>query len=169
MTDNLSQDVGNTFPPTLNFVGKIVFAAGVLLVFFGPLVGLFGMVVGAYLGFSKNVVILNPVEQTYRDAITIFGIKFGKAKTYKNYPFLSVLRTKVSSGVYSQTNRHAKTSTELYYDVYFLSQSHRERVLIRRFKSNFEAKESAQELGKILSKSVVMYSPKVSAASLAKR
>lgn len=165
----LDEKLGAFFPPTSRFVGQITFVAGMIAAVFTPIVGLFFASAGAFVGFSKSGVLLNPGNKTYKYYIGLFGLRFGKFQSYEQFPYLSVLRTKVTSSAFSITNRNAVTGTNLYFDVYFLNQSHRERVLIRRYSSQFEAKENAQELGVLLSKEVVMYSPKVSAETQRRR
>lgn len=165
----LDGTLGSLFPPTVKFVGRIVFVAGVLAMFGLPLIGIFLMLAGAFVGFSVTGVKLFPAEGAYQLYIGLFGLRFGKRKSYQNYPFLSVMRTKVTSSAFSVTNRNASTGSNLYFDVYLLSQSHRERILVRRYSSQFEAKQKAQELGTVLSKKVVMYHPTVSAETRLKR
>lgn len=121
------------------------------------------------MGFGKLGVELLPEQGSYREFTKIFGLRFGKPKSFKDFPFLSVMRTKVTSSAYSITNRNASTGSDLYYDVYMLSQSHRKKVLIRRYSNLHDAKTSAHELGKKISKEVVMFNPIISAASRAKR
>ncbi len=169
MKDKLEWETGALFPPALAFVGKLVFAIGLVSILFAPLFGVFVLAVGGYVGFGKTGVELLPEQDKYREFTKIFWFRFGKPKSYKDFPFLSVMRTKLTSSAYSLTNRSASTGSDLYYDVYMLSQSHRSKVLIRRFSALHDAKVSAQELGAILSKEVVMYSPVISAASRAKR
>lgn len=169
MKEKLEAETGSLFPPTMTFVGKIAFIVGLFFVLFAPLLGLFVLLVGAYLGFGKLGVELIPGQESYREFTKIFGLRLGKPKSYKAYPFLSVMRTKVTSSAYSMTNRNASTGSDVYYDVYMLDQSHRKKVLIRRFSNLHDARTNASELGKLISKEVVMYSPVVSAASRARR
>jgi hypothetical protein len=165
----LDGKLGPLFPPTLRFVGKIVLGAGLLSIAFIPLIGLFLFLVGGFIGFGVSGVMLYPSEALYQEYIGLFGLRYGKKKSYLQYPYLSVMRTKVTSSAYSRSNRSAVTGADLYYDVYLLSESHRERILLRRYSSQFEAKEKAQELGVVLSKKVVMYNPKVSAETQKRR
>lgn len=169
MKNILDEKTGFLFPPTSKFVGQIAFVVGVLAIFLAPLTGFFFAAVGAYVGFSKSGVLLNPEAGTYQDYVSVFGLRFGKHKSYSEYPFLSVMRNKITSKAFSITNRNTATGSDLFYDVYLLNQSHRKRVLVRRYSNLHDAKTSAQDLGKQLSKDIVMYSPVVSAATRSRR
>ena len=102
---------------------------------------------------------LNPASGKYKEYVTILGIRFGKWKSYKNYPYLSILRSQKKTalrwGGYEQTGKYS----EVEYEIYLLNKTHLRRIMVGTYDDEDKANKKAQELAGALGMEMVRYNP----------
>jgi hypothetical protein len=114
---------------------------------------------GAFFSLTRFGTELEPEKGRYREFNSFIGIRFGKWHQLNRYPYLSILRTELSSSAYSLSNRNSETGRESFFEVYLLSESHHHRILVKRFKEKAEAEKGALELSETLHKPLVDFRP----------
>jgi len=159
MTEVVSISQGNYFPRAANNGGYLLILIGIFISFAYILGGLPFLLIGIYLSFSFSGIDIDVNKGRYRDYAYYFGIKSNSSwKELKNYPYLSILQTRVSEGTFSRSNRYTEM-TERYFDLFFLSKTHRKKIFIERFNDLEAAKKRAVQLSEIMHKPVARYQP----------
>ena len=158
MIDHLHYKLGKLFPPSARIAGLIFILIGLYLIgnsfvedttssIYG---GFLPLIIGLFMLTSINGILINVHEKTYKNYTSILGYKQGSWKTIKPYPYITILRQQVSTYAHSRSNRTTQTSSHLYYDIYLIDETKRNRVHIKRMKDETEARNSLKELSDLL-------------------
>ena len=83
-------------------------------------------------------------------------------------PYLTVLRGKSGTTIYSQSNR-STTFVEERYEVCLLNESHRKKVVVKKFETEQAALEYCKTISGELNREIVTYNPVVSEATRNRR
>lgn len=169
MADIIQHKLGKPFAKGLVFGGYFILGAGILATVTGSLSGLFLVAIGTFASFTTQGILLNYEAREYMDYINILGLKLGKWRSYETYPYLTIMRRKESITGHSRSMGASTTMTEVHYDVFLLSQSHRQKLLIKRLGEKENAKWAAQDLAERLGVEFVAYNPAVSAQTRMRR
>ena len=145
-----------------------IVAVGLLITLFGIIsliqVTIFGFVlipVGLLFVTSSYGSEIDPVKNQFREYDSYLGVKRGDWTSMDDVFFLTVLKGRLGTRFYSQSNRSTSLIDDKY-EVYFLNKNHRKKVLIQKFETKKEAIEFAEKISKIIKKQIVSYNPVVS-------
>lgn len=162
--------LGFTFGPALRYGGWLVLILGFWVFLFNPWFAPLFWCAGVLLSFGKNQLEIKPEEQLYRSCTSLFGLRRGKWQSFETYPYLAIIKKRISMVANSRmANQPIKTAEDDYYDLILLNENHRKKILLRRFKNSNEAQGEAEYLSKQLARPVVKYAPVISAQSRARR
>ncbi len=142
MNNIIENKLGKTFSPSMVFAGYIFIAFGVLVLSGGLLAGLIPLFMGAFVSFTFGGVKFDIDNKKYLDYSSLFFIKFGKWKTYTDFPYFSVNIKSISTSARSyNTSVSAVTSKDTYYEYYLLDAAKKEKVLFKRITADKFFKE----------------------------
>lgn len=157
----INYKIEKLFPPNIILIGYLLILCALIILLGKKLILLGGILilVGLFLCSTTRGILINQKTNEYKEYINIFGFKIGKWNSYKNYPNIGILSKKLNFSMYSLGQ--VKTSlSDRFYEINFMSENHRSRILIKRFKSEDLAQEEAKKLEKLLNVKLVTYSPR---------
>jgi hypothetical protein len=148
------------FPTSALIGGYLFLTFGIIGLVSGRIVGLLIALLGAFICFTYSGIEINIGNKTIRKYTSYFGFKKGEMKDLTAYPFVCIFKSHKTHKVYSRTNR-ALSYNEVTYDIYLLSQTHKERILIKIEKGEGNAIKSAKKIADDIGVKVVQYNPEV--------
>lgn len=131
----------------------------ICLIFLIPLLFVVSSTTGAQISIHSKF---------YKPYTSFLGIKYGKWKSTQIYSDVAILTIRNSRYVNSIGAGSVKIEN-VETGVYFLTPSHRKRILIEVCKNKTEADESAEKLALEFDKKLNTFNPKISAKTMAKR
>jgi len=158
------------FPPAMRAAGLIPILFGILLLLGQSYIAaIIFFIIGSFIAFADNGILLDPVGKRSKQYIGFVGLKMGKWKSMQQYCHITILRSRESTTAYSRSNRATTTSAEIYYDVTLLDKTHRQKLGVKRFKGEQQAVAYSKRLMKALNFDFVKYNPEVSEKTRANR
>jgi hypothetical protein len=165
----IESSIGKSFPPAMRYAGMLSIVLGGLSIYLSPLLGLIVVLLGLFLTFTTQKVRVNIQDNSIKLYHSLFGIESGKSHSLDAFAYLSVLSSKVVTRVQSRAGVFSESSADNFFDVYLLSKTHRNKVLLARFKVRNEAEVKAKEFSLKLKREVVIFNPQLSQSSSQKR
>lgn len=179
----------------INHVADLKFSHGANLgitarVFAGIMFPLFfylfvaSIITGVYIGTGIALLFLTPIlwaltarsgvqicerTQFFKEYSTFVGFKFGKWKTSKGMPDVAILTIRKNQQISSGFGSNAMNVENVETGVYFLTPSHRKRILITICASKSAADKVTEELALSLKKTIRVFKPKISEATKNRR
>lgn len=185
LIDNIkfeNHQVDYSFSHGFNFGVPARIASGIVSIFFcialisavlnlfllGIFISLIFLIPLLFVVSSSTGVQLSIHSKFYKPYSTFLGLKYGKWKSTQIYSDIAILTIRNSRYVNSIGAGSVKIEN-VETGVYFLTPSHRKRILIEVCKNKTEADESAEKLAVEFDKKLNTFNPKISAKTLAKR
>jgi hypothetical protein len=148
---------------------SITFMSALLNLFLlGVFISLIFLIPLLFVVSSTTGVQLSIHSKYYKPYTSFLGLKYGKWKSTQIYSDVAILTIRNSRYVNSIGAGSVKIEN-VETGVYFLTPSHRKRILIEVCKNKTEADESAEKLAIEFDKKLNTFNPKISAKTLAKR
>ena len=169
MTNIIDQNLGKVFSPIAVFFGYFFLIFGIILLYSNILLGLLLILFGGCVSLTRTGIEFDIAGQKFKEYTNIFYVKIGSWQPLDNYVFLTVLKSKITYKSHSRSNVSMTTSSEIYFDLFILTKSHRKKIRIGRHESKEEALIDARILSEKLGMQLVDYNPEVSAATKARR
>lgn len=160
--------IGFSFMTPIIIAGGVISVAGAVSAIENPLLGVGLVLAGAFLWSSTYGSEVDFEKGRYRDYGSFYGIKRGEWKSLDKMRDVSILKGRSGTRLYSQSNR-STTVIEERYEVCLLSENHRRRFTVKKFRDKKEAKTFAEELVRMTNGSVVQYNPVVSEKTRGRR
>ncbi|WP_417265638.1 hypothetical protein [Brumimicrobium sp.] len=160
--------IGSSFPFAVAIVGGVISFAGLLLLANLFLVGIVAMAIGAFFWSSTYGLQINDETQEFREYGSVLGLKRGDWKPLDQLPYLTVLKSRKGTTLYSRSNR-STTIINDDYEVVMLNETHRVKVLVQSFEKKEKAMKFAEQFVLAYNKQLVKYNPVVSDATLRRR
>lgn len=159
MNSIISISNGPYFPKIANYGGYLAILFGMLSIVESPIFALVFILIGIYLSFTYHGIDLDIKSDKYRNYVSYTGIKVASAwKNLQPYSDLCILKTRESSARYSMSNQ-SNTTSESYFDIFLLNESHRKKIFVERFSDLDSAQEKVFLLAKELNKKHTKYNP----------
>ena len=157
MKNELTTIHGSLFPSSMKIFGFILCISIILL----P--------IGILIIFANEGAQFKPNQKLYRHYSGVWGLNFGKWKSYEAYTDMALLSQRMSASGYSRGNVKL-TQTEVMHELYLLTPDHRKKLLAYVFE-NKDAADNANPhtLADGLGVKFRTFSPKISAQTLARR
>ena len=152
---------GFSFVLPIIFGGGLLTLGGIITSIENPIIGLVMIAVGPFFWSSSYGIQIDPEQNRFREYGSFYGIKSGQWKPLDNVPFVSIVRGRSGTAVYSGTNKSTSIIDDRF-QVCLLTSSHRSRIVVQKFEEKEEAEDYAKQLAFNLSKSFVQYNPVVS-------
>jgi len=162
MTDILQNKLGKLFPPAARTSGLVFILLGIYLIanyFIENTSSIYGglstLIIGLFMFTSTNGVLINVHTKTYKSYTSLFGYKYGKWQTTKAFPYITLFSHQATTYAHSRSNRTAQTSSNLFYDIYLIDKSKRNKVHIKRMKDKTKATNYLKELSDLLNVKII--------------
>jgi hypothetical protein len=152
---------GSSFAFPIIIGGVVLTIIGLISAIENPLIGLFLVIIGSFFWSGSYGFQINPETDKFREYGSFYGIRSGKWKPLNSTPFISILRGKSGTRIHSMSNRSTADINE-FHQVCLLSETHRTRYTVKKFKSKEQALEYAESLSSQLNKPIVKFNPVVS-------
>jgi hypothetical protein len=151
-----------TVPIHLNALGYIFIIIGLgcfihlelTLIF----IGLISLLLGLFLATAKNGIILDQENNKYKKTVFFLGLELGNWKSLSHFTDISILSFNKGITALSRGQR-ATTFSNKVFEVYMLTENHRERIILKRYKQEDKATVSAQDLAYKLGMEFNIFSP----------
>jgi hypothetical protein len=153
------------FPINLNIFGYFLIIMG--LVFFKRLeltlnfIGSISLILGLFLATAKDGIILNKENNKFKKAIFFLGLEPGSWKSLERFTDISILTGNIGLGFYRLiTSRNSSAfHSKKVFEVYMLSENHRERIILKRYKQEDKAAVFSQDIAHRLGMELTVFSP----------
>ncbi|WP_299781616.1 hypothetical protein [uncultured Formosa sp.] len=122
------------------------------------LLGLFLIINGTIIVFTRYGTLIDFNEKKIKHYVGFFFIKIGFWKSFKEYPFISVLHFNQKSVSYSRTAIPFHEKKKIY-RICLLNATHSERLKIKDFSDFKSASSEAKRIEKTTSLERVVYNP----------
>ncbi len=155
--NDLTASHGSLVPKQMKIVG-VIFCLTIVL---SP--------IGLFILFAEEGAQFKPKEKLYRHYSGIWGLKFGKWKSYAGYTDMALLSQRVSATGYFQ-GVIPLTQEGMAYDLYLLTPNHRNKIVAYVFNNKIDVENANPELiAKQLGVKFTNFAPKMSEQTLARR
>ena len=168
MKDRINNIHGTVFPPALVYAGYIFLAFGVLTVTSNWILGSILICASIFISFSFCGLEIDLKTKRYKEFSIYFGIKAGKWTSLDQILYVTILHNKEIYEIHSRANITTSDS-ENFFEVYMLDKSHREKILVKRFKNPDLAINYSNKISSILNIELTKYNPVVSTSTRFKR
>lgn len=154
MIDN---KIDKFFPLGVVYIGYVLLLFSLPVLISDFLIGVTLILFGSLLSFTFNGLQIDKVKKEYKEYTNYLGVYFGKWKSLDSYSCLVITRT-LGYKTYSRGQAEANTSDK-YFEIYLMSENHRLRILINRFKNKEIAIKKANDLEGRLNFNLETYCP----------
>lgn len=161
--------IGKSFPPAMRYGAYLVLAVALYNLLFTPIIALLIALAAAFVAFADTRFRVDAEQMRYQSHNSFLGLRLGTWHSLKGFTELCILKSTLKTQAYSRTLQTAETSSDEYYNVYFLTKNHRNKILAGRFHNLEEARSAADDLSKALNWELVNYQPRLSAKSQSRR
>ena len=158
---------GKMFGSGMRGGGYIFFVVGLLVIigsfydsnYAAILLGLVFFVVGGYIVFSTNGIMIDINNKSIMEYTKYFGLfERGDWKSIIDFPYVTILSFNISSSTFSRSNRRSAIS-EKQHQVHLLNAHHTKRKLIHTFLDSKLAIEFAKKIAAELKLETTQYNP----------
>jgi hypothetical protein len=147
-----------SFPKGLARLGYILVGLSILLLCIGWFIsGVILAGIGGFFCFSFSGILIDYANKEAKHYTSLYGYKKGIWVSLKNYPFIGILRSKSSIRANSFVSQ--MSYSEISFDIYLLSKSHRDRFLLKTLTDEITAKVEAKEFALRLGVDYANYNP----------
>jgi len=146
MNNLLTYKTGPFFPKSFQYLGLVGIIFSIATFTEYPIRGLVIILVGILIFTTVSGIQLNPKDRLYRSYTSILKLKFGQWYSIEKFPFIAIIRSRVSETIYGGRSMLSTTSTVNYFDICLLSSNHRDKIVIKKFE---ELDKSTSELYKL--------------------
>jgi len=124
--------------------------------------------IGIYLAFSIVGIQIDTKNKKFKYYKRLFFVKMGKSQSLSDYPDVCVLLVNQKKTSYSLSNV-AFTTKSTVFKVFMFTDTHRQKLFIKKYKSNEEAVAYAKDFASRIGSNFTKYSPYISEATLSRR
>jgi len=164
----ISNRLGFSFASPIVIVGAVMVVSGLLAVFENIFLGIVLLLIGGFIALSSYGVQINIAEKKIREYGSFYGVKYGRWVPLNNFSSISILSSRSGFQIYSRTNQ-STSSVDDFFDVCVLNDSHRKKIVVRKFKSKSDASIYADQLSSALKYPVVSFNPVRSSKTSSRR
>lgn len=161
--------VEQLYPRVFTISGYALFLLA-LLAFLNTafILGFVFIIIGVFLSFSIVGIQVDMTKNRFKQYERKFWIKMGKWRNFDDFPDVSVLTINQKHTSRSLTNTEF-TSKSVVYKVFLLNETHREKFLVKEFKTEDKAILYAKDFAARTATEFTVFSPYISEATLARR
>ena len=137
---------GSCFPKVFLYFGYVSIIMGIIFLYENVIVGVGIIAIACFVVFMPCGMQFNINDKLYKNYFSILGMKMGKWKSYKSYRCITVLTKYMTETTYGGATPISITTRKPYYDLYLLSDTPKEKLLLKRFKNAEDANETLHNL-----------------------
>lgn len=152
---------GRYFPKPFIYLAYAMIIFGVVLSF-ENILGIAIILPALFLAIAPQIIEIKADEKLYRNSLSIFGLNLGKWQSYKDFPFISILKNDVVDTIYGGRTNISTSIKNSFFLLCLLSQDHRARIVLNSYKDKTQALKEFDKYSEILDLEKAEYSPKIS-------
>lgn len=168
MNEIIKNNHGHVFPPAMVYAGYIFLVFGIIAATTNWILGIILISASVFISFSFFGIEIDIHSKKYKTYSIYFGIKTGKWVSLDKFFYLTLFCNNEIYEIHSNANITSSTK-EQFIDIYLLDKQHREKLLLKRFKSAESAVNYANKISQILNLELVKYNPVLSKKSILNR
>lgn len=143
-------------------LGYIVVLFGIVGVGENIYSGVGFLILGLWFAFTNGVIELDSETKRFRQYPFLFGVKLGRWRSVVEYKDIAVLGSTINETTYGGMTSRSVTTKNKGFEICLLTQSHRKKIVIARFKNKEKAVKMRNEIGECLHLRVTKYNPVIS-------
>ena len=125
--------------------------------------------VSTFIAFAPQIVEIDVENKRIRNALSFLSYGAGKWKSYKDYPYISLLSANMVEKTYGGRTLKAVSTKERYYEIYLLGENHLKKILLISQNDKEKAIKDFEFYADKLNLKKVNYKPKLSERSLKRK
>ena len=161
MNGIIKNRIGFSFPGLIVFMGFTAMLSSLFIMVESPILGLLVLILGSFLGTSSYGSEIDVINNRFREYGSVFGIKKGKWFNLNSMPFLGIFKSRSGYLIYGRST-NSTTVIDDYFDVCLMSNSHRKRIVLQKFKTKEEALNFTEMLEKKIEVKLTTFNPLLS-------
>lgn len=152
---------GKIFPSNVRILGYIFLGLCLPALLGNIFIGIGLFVVGAFISFTSNHVVVDLETQTIREYTAYFGfIKIGKTTDYRKYGILTVVPVKQTTTAYTRSTQ-STSYTDYLFAVCLLGSNYRGKKELTKLPQKSQSEDLAKELTHRMGMEYFDYDPMV--------
>jgi len=159
MNKNLKISTGKYFPRAFVYFGYIGILFGVISFFEAWFVGIGIILISALVSFNIGTLEIDTVNKKVRNYPFFFGLKLGNWSSITEYTEIAVLRKNISETTFGGRTSNSVTTSEVFFDICILNDSHFKKLTIKRFTDKEKANQELNDFATQLGLKVAKYNP----------
>lgn len=156
MNNSITLRNGFYFPKPVLYLGYVCIIIGIISLFENVYKGIGITALGCFFSFTPCGIQLNAKDQLYRNYVSILAIKTGKWKSLKSFRFITIVRTNISETTYGASTPVSITTSEKAYNICLLTDTHQEKLIVKRCKDPDKAKALLNDLSDKLGMEILL-------------
>jgi len=150
------------------FAGYVILVISTFIIYSNWILGSVLILFALFISFSFSGIVIDSVNNRYKDYSVYFGIKTGRWQPLDKYIYLTVL---CNNEMYETHSRANVTTSEAakYFEVFMMDKTHRDKLLVKKFKNSESALKYANDISCVLNMELTGFHPALSEESIAKR
>ena len=152
---------GKVFSSNVVVLGYVLLGLSPLAFFGNVFIGIGLLLVGAFIGFTTNHVVVDLENETIWEYTAFLGfIKIGKKTDYRKYGILTVVPVKQTTTTYGRST-HSTSYTDYLFAVCLLGSNYRGKRELTKLPQKSQSEDLAKELTHRMGMEYFDYDPKV--------
>lgn len=152
---------GRVFPSNVVVLGYIFLGLSPLALFGNVFIGIGLLLVGVFIAFTSNHVVVDLETQTFREYTAYLGfIKIGKTIDYRKYGILTVVPVKQTTTAYTRSTQ-STSNTDYLFAVCIMESNFRGKRELTKLKQKSQSEDLAKELAHRMGMEYFDYDPMV--------
>lgn len=127
------------------------------------------LILGLWFAFTNGVIELDSETKRFRQHPFLFGVKLGRWRSVVEYKDIAVLGNTINETTYGGRTSRSVITKNKGFEICLLTQSHRKKLVLARFKNKEKAIKTRNEIGECLHLRVTKYNPVISNATRKRR
>ncbi len=127
--------------------------------------GLIVLIVSSFIAFITVGKQLDLINRKYYTYLLFPFFKLSKARSYKDFPFITIIKRRLSKTTFGGKTMNSITLTDNYFDICLLSENHLKKIALERFKDKVKALNKISFLANKLAVEITEFKPSISKVS----
>ena len=118
------------------------------------------LLLGLFFSTAKDGIILDKENNRFKKVVFFLGLELGSWKSLKPFTDIAILTGNIGLGFYRfVASQRATTFSNNVFEIYMLTENHRERIILKRYKAEDKATVFAQDIAYKLGMEFNIFSP----------
>lgn len=148
---------GFYLPKSFLYFGYILMLIGIVSLYENMYKGIGLIALGGFMAFTPCGIQLRVKDKLFRNYVSILGIKTGNWKSLKPFVFIALVGSRIAETTLGASTPVSVTTTEKVFNICLLSETHKEKLILKQCKDAEKAKFALKELSQKLGLEIVNF------------